>query len=216
MIKNTLIAICILGFVLCLSQTVRACSCRSVTVERAVAGYDVVFVGKVIKITSVKEASVGWVIKESGTLERLKNPRWKKSVDKVRQVTLEVSEAFKGVTGKTIELFTDVYNGGGTCGVRFRIGESYLVYANKRRPLLSEDEAKLPKESWTKEIRLKAEADKFNQHLPALGTNICMRTQPFRFQWVKEEVEEIRRILKNELPSETEKKQIDNIKRIVN
>src|SRR5687767_14466683 len=102
MLKKSLVAICALTSVLGLAQTARACMCGISSVEGAFAGSDVVFVGKVVKITPVKEASVGLLMKESGTLELLKTPRWEKSVDKARSVTLEVGEAFKGVTTKTI------------------------------------------------------------------------------------------------------------------
>ncbi len=195
MIKNCLIVICILSFVLGLSQTARACMCSFSSAEVALAGADVVFVGKVVKITRAKEASVGLVMKESGTLELLKNPRWEKSVDKVQRVILEVTESFKGVSAKTVEVITDVYNGGGSCGVNFKEGESYLVYAYKRHPLLSETEAKFPKESWTQEIQLKSEADRFNEKLPLLATNICTRTE--RLRLVKDEVDKIRTLSKN-------------------
>jgi hypothetical protein len=173
--------------------------CGITSVEGAFAGADVVFVGKVIKITSVKEASVGLLMKESGTLELLKTPRWEKSVYKARSVTLEVVEAFKGMTTKTVDVLTSLYDGGATCGVNFRLGESYLVYADKRQPSLSDAEAKLPKESWTQEIRLKAEADKFNKKLPSLSTSICSRTEHLR--WVKDEVDKVRLIAKDGLPN---------------
>jgi hypothetical protein len=199
MLKKSLVAICALTFVLGLTQTAFACMCGNSSVEGAFAGSDVVFVGKVVKITPVKEASVGLLMKESGTLESLKTPRWEKSVYKARSVTLEISEAFKGVTAKTIDVLTSVYDGGATCGVNFKLGESYLVYADKRRPELSAEQAKLSKESWTQEIRLKAEADKFNEKLPSLSTSICSRTEHLR--WMKDEVDKVRQIAKNSLPN---------------
>lgn len=199
MFKNSLVAIFVLSIVLGFTQTAHACVCGISSVEGAFAGSDVVFVGKVIKITPVKEASVGLLVKESGTLEFLKTPRWEKSVYKARSVTLEVVEAFKGVTTQTIDVLTSVYDGGATCGVNFRLGESYLVYADKRRSELSDDEAKLPQASWTKEIRLKAEAERFNQKLPSLSTGICSRTEHLR--WMKDEVDKVRKITKDGLPN---------------
>lgn len=153
MLEKTLGAICVLTFVLGFTQTVRACMCGISSVEGAFEGSEVVFVGKVVKLTPVKEASVGLLMKESGTLELLKTPRWEKSVYKARSVTLEVIEAFKGVTTQTIDVLTSVYDGGATCGVNFRLGQSYLVYAHKRQLSLSDDEAKLPKESWSEKFR---------------------------------------------------------------
>jgi hypothetical protein len=199
MLKNSLVAICALTIVLGFTQTAHACMCGISSVEGAFAGSEVVFVGKVIKITPVKEASVGLLMKEAGTLEPLKTPRWEKSVYKARSVTLEVVEAFKGVATKTIDVLTSVYDGGATCGVNFRVGESYLVYAHKRRLSLSDDEAKSPKESWTQEIRLKAEADRFNEKLPPLSTGICSRTEHLR--WVKDEINKVREIAKEGIPN---------------
>jgi hypothetical protein len=74
------------------------------------------------------------------------------------------------------------------------------VYAHKRQLSLSDDEAKLPKESWTQEIRLKAEVDKFNEKLPSLSTSICSRTEHMR--WVKDEVDKVRQLAKNGLPND--------------
>ncbi len=198
MLKKTVLAICVFTFVLGFTPTVRACVCGMSSVEGVFAESEAVFVGRVVKITAVKQASVGLLVKDSGTLELLKTSRWEKSVYKARSVTLEVVEAFKGVTTQTIDVLTSVYNGGGTCGVNFRLGESYLVYAHKRQASLSDGEAKLPKESWTQEIRLKAQADKINQKLPPLSTSICSRTEHLR--WVRDEVDEVRRITKNGLP----------------
>lgn len=192
MLKNALVTTCVLAFVVGFTQTVQACLCGISSVESAFAGSEVVFVGKVVKITPVKEATIGLLMKESGTLELLKTPRWEKSVYKARSVTFEVVEAFKGVTTQTIDVLTSVYDGGATCGVNFRLGESYLVYAHKRQPLLSDDEAKLPKKSWTEEIRLKAEAYKFNKKLPPLSTGICSRSEHLR--WVRDEVDKVRQL----------------------
>src|SRR5439155_4430149 len=73
---------------------------------------------------------------------------------------------------------------------------NYLVYAYDRRTELSAEQAKLPKDQWTKEIQLKAAADKFNERLPVFGTSICARTE--RMRWAKDDVDVIRRILKGE------------------
>jgi hypothetical protein len=202
MLRSFLITICALSFVLGLSQTAHACECSldSNSVEDVFAGADVVFVGKVIKVTSVKKASVALVMYPN-------NQVWKKFAREMQSVTLEVAEAFKGVSGETIEVTTDVYSPG-SCGVQFKEGESYLVYAHKRQPLLSDDEAKLPQETWTQEIRLKAEADKFNGSLLWLSTNICWRTE--RLHLREEEVGKIRQIIKSKPPLKEEQRQIRN------
>ena len=136
MIKKSLLAFCAFSFALSWSQPVRACMCSISSAESMFATADVVFIGKVIKNRSAKESRPVMVMKESDTLELVKDPKWEQSFDKVQRVTLEVTEAFKGVTGNTVELVTNVYNGGGSCGVHFKVGESYLVYAHRRQPLL--------------------------------------------------------------------------------
>jgi len=54
---------------------------------------------------------------------------------------LEISEAFKGTTNQTIDILTAVYDHGATCGVNFKMGENYLVYAYDRRTELSAEKA---------------------------------------------------------------------------
>ena len=177
------------------STNALGCMCGYATAEQTFRDAKVVFIGKVTKIVRTKTASVRLVLKESGTPELVKVPYWEKSTDDERVVTLEISETFKGTTDSTVSILTSVYDGGGTCGVNFKKGESYLVYAYERRPLLSSDQANLPRSQWTTEIELKASADQFNVRLPALETNLCTRTGHLR--WSKEDIEEIRRVLKD-------------------
>jgi hypothetical protein len=202
--KRFLITIAALSFVLAFPMLACACICGVSNVEGAFLSAKVVFVGKVTKIVLTKEASVGLLMKESGTLELLKDPRWETSTYGAQIVTLEISEAFKGATNQTINILTAVYDHGATCGINFKMGENYLVYADDRRTELSAEQTKLPKDQWTKEIQLKAAADKFNERLPALATGICARTE--RMRWAKDDVEVIRRILKGEtIPNDQRK-----------
>ncbi len=189
-----MIAVCAPILVFPLSQAAAACLCKVMTAESAFYGANVVFVGKVIRVKTAKEASVSLIVKRSGAAEMLKTPVWEKSLGSVRIATLEVSDAFKGVTDKTIEVSTSVYDGGGTCGVNFKVGETYLVYAYNRMPELTADQAKLPRATRTKEIQFKAAADKFNEHLPLLETGICSRTRQTR--WAQEDLDTIHSILK--------------------
>ena len=194
MVKNPLLAICAFAFLLLASQTALACSCSYSNVKGVFSSSDAVFIGKVSKITTAKEASVGLLLKESGTLELLKTPRLEKSIYKVQNVSLEVIETFKGATEKNVVLYTSLISNG-SCGVPFKVGESFLVFAGKTQPMLSKDEAVQPKENWTLEMRLKAEADKFNEKLPPYETSICSRTERLRF--MKDELLEIHYFLKN-------------------
>lgn len=190
MFKKTFLLLASLGFLLGFTQTARACFCGYRPVEDAFASAEIVFVGKVIRISSAKRATVGFVVKESGTFEVRKTPRLEKSFDKARIVTLEVTEAFKGVSSKTIDILSDVYNGGGNCAVNFKRGESYLVFAHPRQPLYVDENLKVDQQSRADEIRMKDEANKFNEKLPSLTTNICVRTQFSRFATA--EVEKVR------------------------
>jgi hypothetical protein len=48
-----------------------------------------------------------------------------------RRVTIRIVEAFRGVAGETVEIFTG--RGGGDCGYAFHAGGAYLVYARRSR-----------------------------------------------------------------------------------
>ena len=200
MARTSLITICALSIVLGLSQTVRACECSldSQNVEGVFVGADVVFTGRVIKVVSMRMASVGLVSPNFS--------EWKKFEDEVQSVTLEVAEAFKGVSSETIEVTTSVYSAG-SCGVQFEEGETYLVYAYERRPWLPVDKARQPKDTWTQELRVKADADKFNEGRPTLSTSICSRTAELRFR--EQEVDKIRQIIKGRPKHDGEQKQIN-------
>ncbi len=195
--KKLLLLVCALTLVLGVPEITSACMCDYVDAQDAFLSARLVFVGKVTNIVAGREAGVGLLMKESGALELLKQPRWEKSTDKVQIVTLEITEAFKGMTDKTINIVTAVYDHGATCGVNFKIDETYLVYAYERRRELTTEQTNLPKNEWTKEVKLKWQADKFNERLPAFGTSICSRTE--RMLWAKDDVDMIRRILKGEI-----------------
>jgi hypothetical protein len=46
-----------------------------------------------------------------------------------RRVTLSILEAFRGVTGRTVAVYTGA--GGGDCGYLFKVGGTYVVYAKR-------------------------------------------------------------------------------------
>jgi hypothetical protein len=196
MTKIRLITICTFVLLLLLSQTAHACFCSVVNTKRAFLSADIVFVGKVSEIKAAKQASVLYSM--PSVLDILKsrgNGKWGKHINEVQVVTLEVIESLKGITKKTFVLFTPNYNGGGSCGIQFKMGESFVVFAGKSQPLLSKQEAEQSKEKQTLERRLSAEADEFNKQLPLYQTNICMRTDRLRF--MNEEIKEIHNFLKN-------------------
>ena len=200
--ERTLIVTFSIFLVLGISTSAYGCLCGITEAAGAFESADVVFVGKVVDIRHVKQASVALLVMEKG--ESVKPPRWEKSTYPARIVTLEVTETFKGSVGKTFQLVTLRYDDGATCGVNFKIGESFLVYADKRRHHLAPDQAKLPKAEWTNEISLKADADKYNERLPGFETTICARTE--RIRWARDDVDVIRRILRGEaIPRATPK-----------
>ncbi|MBX7170598.1 MAG: hypothetical protein K1X72_06540 [Pyrinomonadaceae bacterium] len=176
MIKNILIAIGTLLVLVFSSNTANACSCSFQSLKDDFSSTDVVFIGKVIKNKTIKYAEVSMTLKESGTLEMVKNPKWEKTIEKIRSVTFEVSESFKGTTEKTFTLLSSYYTGGGSCGIRFKKDETYLIFAYKTQPLLSKEESEQPKENWTLEMQLNAEADEFNKYLPPFAVSVCSYT----------------------------------------
>ena len=182
MIKKTFALTCALGLVLCLPRPSLGCECDGRNAAEAFAAADAVFVGKVVKTAPAKEARVG-----------MSNDSWNKYVIEAQSATLEVGETFKGVTGGRVKVVSGVKSPK-SCGVGFEEGESYLVYAVRRRHLLREDAAGLPKESWTREMLLSAEADEQNAKLPPLATSTCLRTAESSAR--AEDLSEIRRIVK--------------------
>jgi hypothetical protein len=125
-----------------------------------------------------------------------------KVFDKVQTITLEVVEPFKAQTEKNICAIYTNFNGGGNCGVSFKVGESYVVFAGKTQPMLSKEESLQPKESWTLVTGLEFDADKFNEQLPPYETNICARTN--RLDFMKEDLVGIRKFVKNGIWKEAE------------
>ena len=195
MIKNLFLTIYTFCFLLLLSQTAFACQCNFPSLKGAFSSSDAVFIGKVVKIKTIKYASVEMTLKQAGTLETVKNPKWEKSIEKLRSVTFEISEPFKGATEKTFTLSSSYYTGGGSCSIPFKKGESYLVFAHKTRALLSKEEYEQPKENWTLEMQLNAEADEFNKQLPSFAASICSYTGNLRTR--EKAVETIRDFQKN-------------------
>lgn len=203
MIKNILIAICTFLILVFSSDTANACSCSFQSLKDAFSSTDVVFIGKVIKNKTVKYAEVSMTLKESGTLEMVKHPKWEKTIEKLRTVTFEISEPFKGATGKIFTLSSSYYTGNGSCGIPFKKGKIYLIFADKTQPLLSKEESEQPKENWTPEMRLNAEADEFNKHLPPFAVNVCSYTG--NLVYLEKEVKSIREFQKNGTWEKSEK-----------
>jgi hypothetical protein len=102
-----------------------ACSCiGEIPACQRVWISDAVFVGRVLNITNVEDEQ---------------EPR--RAFLESRRVTLEVLEQFRGRSllvpdsASTVEVFTG--QGGGDCGIAFKKGESYLVFANASKGVQS-------------------------------------------------------------------------------
>ena len=116
----------ILGFLLMHSGSY-ACSCagRS-TVEGGIKQADAVLVGKIIskeRVTLVDSVAIKQFGVDSTAAKGYPYTTF------VAKYQLAVTANYKGkTTSDTIAIYTGL--GGGDCGVRFQIGESYIVYGD--------------------------------------------------------------------------------------
>ena len=115
--------------ILLLSTEVPGTCVAKPSIEKAVEGSALVFVGKVTKIIPAQLATASYSVQRRKRL-------WEKYFFKTDIVTFEVSEVLKGVPGETIEIATSA---DGEAGYKFeggtwlKVGQSYLVYASKRK-----------------------------------------------------------------------------------
>ncbi|HYH44545.1 MAG TPA: hypothetical protein VEG34_02590 [Thermoanaerobaculia bacterium] len=106
----------LLGFVFFSNGSAEACSCAEVSLAEAIAKYDAVFVGKVVKLEV--------------TRDRDARPHDDIRVDDIR-ATVETREIIKGQPGKVVEFSTD--NGCCYCSFGFEIAEEYLLFAKEAK-----------------------------------------------------------------------------------
>lgn len=199
MTRSNFVFICIFIILFCFSQSAIACSVPYT--ESTFASADAVFTGKVTKVVTLPAATVNLVVYKSGKPLNESDRYWEKSFYEVLTATIEISETFKGTPVKTIEITTSVFNDWRGYGVPFKENESFLVYAYKRRVLLSDYEVRLPKEKWTLRTQLNAEADKFNEQLPLFATSICGGTFHIKHSnYGENEIKKVRSFAKNGLP----------------
>ena len=111
--------VCVVAAWVSAATTAEACSCVGpLPACQGVWMSDAAFVGRVVNITNVEDEQ---------------EPR--RAFLRSRRVTLEVLEQFRGENllvprdgASGVEVFTG--QGGGDCGIAFKKGESYLVFAN--------------------------------------------------------------------------------------
>jgi Tissue inhibitor of metalloproteinase len=104
----------LLGVVFFSNGSAEACSCGKVSLAEAIAKYDAVFVGKVVKLEVTRD-------RDARPLDG--NP-----ADDIR-ATVATREIIKGQPGKVVEFSTD--NGCCYCSFGFEIAEEYLLFAKK-------------------------------------------------------------------------------------
>ena len=197
MIKVNFVLVNILIILLCISQP--GIACTSPITESSFFSADSVFIGKVTKVAASQAATVDLVSYKEGKLLNKSDWYWEKFLYKILNVIMEVNETFKGIPSKTVDVSTGVfddYRKENT--VPYKVGESFLVYAYKRRPLISYFEHILIGKQKTEVI---AEADKFNELLPLFVTGLCSGTWRIKHSnYGEDEIKKIRSIAKNGLP----------------
>lgn len=163
-----------------LSKSARGCNCTCNS-GTPVQMYDmsyIVFSGKVTKIEDIQMETVTMLLKRAGTLKPEKTVTLEKSAVTVQKVTFDIEENLKEVLSnlkrgrsKTVEILSIPM---GNCGTpTFKEGMKVFIFGSLREPLLSKEEAELPEEQRTEKIRLKAQADKFNENLPLYEISPC-------------------------------------------
>ncbi len=186
------ITFCLLYLLIFSTSKVNACSCGLDTDTKSIFSRSgAVFIGKVLKVETVKEAGLVLPFKE--TSDGLKPARWEKETRKVQSVTFQVTESFKGTIENTFTVTSPV----DSCfKIAFVTGRSYLVLARKIRP----QTIKEIDESYEK--RLKDRVNKFNQNLSFYRTDACDLTYNLESRENENELQEIRNFLKNGVWSE--------------
>lgn len=163
-------------------QALASCAAKP-SVKDAAQGASVVFVGRVTKIVRARVAGASYTVLEE-------KPKWQKKFDDVDLVTFSVSEAFKGVSGATIDIATSADGAAGyrlEGGTWLKEGQTYLVYAYRRweAGTIPDDLTKKNYGAVAADLRaihkafpkeLATEINEFNSKLSPYDATICGRT----------------------------------------
>jgi TonB family protein len=105
-----------------------ACDCREPrTVEEEVKNADAVIVGTIISKHIVTLTDAAFTNKHPSDTTIRYTPM---SNLMIASYELLVQELYKGkITNDTLEIYTGI--GGGDCGIRFEVGEKYIIYGKK-------------------------------------------------------------------------------------
>jgi Tissue inhibitor of metalloproteinase len=144
-VSKIIVSIFALALFFCLGGDIFACSCVAQGPPcQAYWQADAVFVGQV----EAKE------IKE----EILKTPTGEeiRRTDAEVRVTFTITEAFRGVTRKEVDIFTTT--GGGSCGYNFEMDGVYIVYAYE-----------YPKGGGKLQTDICTRTQKYSEHIPDIA-----------------------------------------------
>lgn len=147
-----------------------ACSCVGQdSVKEAVKKSDAVVVGTIIS----QEFMLYGDISEDTVMRMLEKELYP-HITPIMQYSLVCKTVYKGkITRDTIAIFTGI--GNGDCGVRFTVGETYIIYGQKE-PYFATDAIPLPK----------------GENI--LWTHRCSRTRVFQ----QEEISDIEKYVKKQ------------------
>ena len=125
------LALVAFGIAASLANTANACSCaRGVTIENQFADASIVFVGRVESVHDRWSALEKFWLKVRRFFNEQARPETDYRhycTDYGMEVTFAVQQAWKGVASRRVVLLTG--RGGGDCGVDFKPGVDYIVYA---------------------------------------------------------------------------------------
>lgn len=154
-----LTSLLVLGFLL-VNTEIYACSCIGErTVKEEISYSDAVVVGKIVSqefVTLVDSEALKMFKVDSTNFNRLSFERT------FAKYELVLTHKYKGkITSDTLEIYTGV--GNGDCGVRFKIGQTYVVYAkNETYFAQKNNELRFPKGKnlfWTDQCSRTSEVD---------------------------------------------------------
>jgi hypothetical protein len=160
-----------------------SCTANPRPLDEVIKATGRVFVAKVTEINWSVMAMLDYPIME-------KNASWNLSRSRVKVVTLDVQEPFKGIDKGSTTILSE--SSSAACGVDFVVGSIYLIYANRRSTSCSyisrlsyystehfePDIARELKEINSKiTVGMLFEMDSINKVLPSFDVNYCSRTR---------------------------------------
>ena len=126
---NKIVTILTLAFLIVFSDNVLACSCIGRrTVQEEVKHSDAVLVGSIInkEMLTLTDSILLQLFLNDTTMKN--SPMANMTIARYEML---ISSYYKGkITSDTVSIYTGI--GGGDCGIRFQIGEKYIVYGENK------------------------------------------------------------------------------------